>query len=133
MAEEQAAVNQQLLQALQAITQQLQAQANAIAAIATAPPGAGAGAQPAAGGPTVFAETPAKINADAIIDYSTAAGIKVYNTASAKLPVTFDTCSVMHLPIVPISQVGTLVRAISSIFRTRRQPIVILSKSTVIS
>jgi hypothetical protein len=93
MAEEQAAINQQLLQALQAITQQLQAQANAIAAIAAAPPGAGVGAQPAAGGPTVFAETPAKINADAIIDYSTAAGIKVYNTASAKLPVTFDITS----------------------------------------
>jgi hypothetical protein len=62
-------------------------------AIAAAPPGAGAGAQPAAGRPTVFAETPAKINADAIIDYSTAAGIKVYNTASAKLPVTFDITS----------------------------------------
>jgi hypothetical protein len=34
MAEEQAAINQQLLQALQAVTQHLQAQANAIAAIA---------------------------------------------------------------------------------------------------
>jgi hypothetical protein len=37
MAEEQAAMNQQFLQALQAIKQQLQAQANAIAALAAAP------------------------------------------------------------------------------------------------
>jgi hypothetical protein len=91
MAEEQAAVNQQFLQALQAITQQCQAQANAIAAIAAAPQAGQAAA--VAGAPTVFAETPAKINANAIIDYSTAAGIKLYNTASAKLPVTFDITS----------------------------------------
>jgi hypothetical protein len=90
MAEEQAAVNQQFLEALQAITQQLQAQANAIAAIAAAPHG---GAPPGAGAPAVFAETLAKINASAIIDYSMAAGIKVYNTALAKLPVTFDIMS----------------------------------------
>jgi hypothetical protein len=91
MAEEQAAVNQQFLQALQAITQQCQAQANAIAAIAAAPQAGQAAA--VAGAPTVFAETLAKINANAIIDYSTAAGIKLYNTASAKLPVTFDITS----------------------------------------
>jgi hypothetical protein len=92
LAEEQAAVNQQFLQAsLQAITQQLQAQANAIAAIGAAQPAGPA--QPAAGATKVFAETPAKINANAIIDYSTAAGIKLYNTASAKLPVTFDITS----------------------------------------
>jgi hypothetical protein len=92
MAEDQAAVNQQFLQALQAITQQLQAQANAIAAIAAAPPAEPAH-HPPAGAPAVLAETPAKINADAIIDYSTAAGIKLYNTALAKLPVTFDITS----------------------------------------
>jgi hypothetical protein len=93
MADEQAAVNQEFLQALQAITQQLQAQANAIAAIAAAPPAGPAPPAAGVGAPTVFAETPAKINANAIIDYSTAAGIKLYNTASAKLPVTFDITS----------------------------------------
>jgi hypothetical protein len=92
MAEDQATVNQQLLQALQSITQQLQAQANAIlAAIGAAQPAGPA--HPAAGAPAVFAETPAKIYANVIIDYSMAAGIKLFNTALAKLPVTFDITS----------------------------------------
>jgi hypothetical protein len=85
MAEQQAALNQQILLALQAITQQLQAQNEVIAA-------ANPIAVPAVGAP-VFAETPAKLNADAIIDYSTTSGIKLYNTASARLPITFDITS----------------------------------------
>jgi hypothetical protein len=48
-------------------------------------------------GMSSIAETLAKINANAIIDYSTAAGIKLYNTALAKLPVTFDITSTANL------------------------------------
>jgi hypothetical protein len=66
------------LNALQAITQQLQQiQANAVPAAAAAPE-------------AVFAVTPAQVNSDMIINYSTAQGIKLFNAASEKLPVTFD-------------------------------------------
>lgn len=73
---DQNAINQQVIQALQAINEQLAA-ANA-----------GAGVNPPA--PPVFAATPSQVNADAIIDYRTAQGIKLFNAASEKLPVTFD-------------------------------------------
>jgi hypothetical protein len=79
---EQAALNQGILQALQAITQQLQqVQANAAAA---------AGADPVVAPEAVFAATPAKVNSDQIINYGTAQGIKLFNAATEKLPVTFD-------------------------------------------
>jgi hypothetical protein len=79
---EQAAINQGILQALQAINQQLQQfQVNAAAAV---------GADPVVAPEPVFAATPAKVNLDQIINYGTAQGIKLFNAATEKLPVTFD-------------------------------------------
>jgi hypothetical protein len=120
---DQAALNQGILQALQAITEQLQqAQANAAAAAAAAvAPGAAPGVAP----DPVFAATPAKVNSDQIINYSTAQGIKLFNAATEKLPVTFEVrnCFVMPSLTEPTSQDGTLVKATSSPSKIPRKTI----------